>query len=145
MPNSSRWIDLLPKTPFTENVSVAVELLENVMPPVPTDPFANNAPFPGSRIPANRIDPTAARIMQYVWAPNNPGQNLAGLNNYAKNYGVQGKYVNFLNRTDWNVSDKLRLYGRVNATEATFAQSDFCRSDLQAVVPTAKTCIGRSL
>jgi hypothetical protein len=82
--------------------------------------------------------------MQYVWAPNNPGQNLAGLNNYAKNYGVQGKYVNFLNRTDWNVSDRLRLYGRVNATEATFAQSDFCQADLRRVVPSAKTCIARA-
>ncbi len=101
---------------------------------------STRTPFPRNIIPADRLDPTAARMMQHVWAPNNPGQNLAGLNNYAKNFGIQGKYVNFLNRTDWNVSDRLRLYGRINATQATFVQDNYCLDSVRTVNSSAASC-----
>jgi hypothetical protein len=38
-------------------------------------------PFPGNRIPANRIDPVAAKLMSYVPLPNIPGSTPAQINN----------------------------------------------------------------
>ncbi len=38
--------------------------------------------FPGNKIPASRFDPAALALMNDFWAPNNPGTNLTGENNY---------------------------------------------------------------
>ena len=39
-------------------------------------------PFPGNKIPANRFDPLGAKLMSSLWAPNSPGDNRTGLNNF---------------------------------------------------------------
>src|SRR5260370_6336957 len=42
--------------------------------------------FPGNTIPPNRFDPLAASLVKQFWAPNNPGDNITGVNNFRKGY-----------------------------------------------------------
>src|SRR5215475_967996 len=43
-------------------------------------------PFAGNVIPSNRFDPLSANLIKQFWAPNNPGANITGLNNYTKGF-----------------------------------------------------------
>lgn len=69
-------------------------------------------PFPGNVIPRNRMDPTALRIMQDIWQPNNAGDDITGVNNFKESYTWTSKYWNFSNRTDFNINDKWKVFGR---------------------------------
>ncbi len=69
-------------------------------------------PFAGNVIPQNRLDPTAVRFMQDIWKPNNPGDDITGVNNFKESYTWMTDYWNFSNRTDFNLSDKWRFFGR---------------------------------
>ena len=71
-------------------------------------PFANNT------IPRAQMDPTSLRFLQDVWAPNLPGDNATGVNNFRLTIARVYDYYNYTNRTDWNVSDKLKVFGRVS-------------------------------
>ncbi len=53
-------------------------------------------PFPGNKIPQNRWDPLAGSLMKQFWAPNNPGANITGLNNYSKGFIEKYGYYNLL-------------------------------------------------
>ena len=68
--------------------------------------FANNV------IPSTRIDPTSARLMQDVWEPNRPGDNASGIFNYRNTFSSPFKFINLMIREDWNVNDKLKVFGR---------------------------------
>ena len=59
---------------------------------------ATRDPFPGNIIPASRIDPTAKRIMQDFWGPNNAGDDLSGSNNFKSSYAWPMKNANFSSR-----------------------------------------------
>jgi hypothetical protein len=65
-------------------------------------------PFPGNIIPASRIDPTAAVLMQYWGAPNLPGN----VNNFAGNVSLGGNQTQNTTRGDYTLGDKHRLFGR---------------------------------
>jgi len=69
-------------------------------------------PFPGNIIPQNRIDPTAAKLMSYLWAPNNPGDDPSGLNNFKKVYPWWTHYWNISDRVDYNINDHWRMFAR---------------------------------
>ncbi|MEK7752119.1 MAG: carboxypeptidase regulatory-like domain-containing protein, partial [Acidobacteriota bacterium] len=69
-------------------------------------------PFAGNLIPASRMDPTALRILKDIWAPNGPGDDALHTNNYKAGYSSDVNYWNFSNRTDWNISDRLKVFGR---------------------------------
>ena len=71
------------------------------------------APFPGNKIPANRFDPLSAALMKQFWAPNNPGDNITGVNNFKKGFIENYNYYNFSDRVDYAISDKWRVFGRV--------------------------------
>ena len=72
-------------------------------------------PFPGNRIPSNRISPIAQRIQSYFPLPNQPGQTA--------NYATQG--VPRLDRdyadgkVNWNVNDSTMIWGRYGRMWAT--------------------------
>ncbi|MBI5083017.1 MAG: carboxypeptidase regulatory-like domain-containing protein [Acidobacteria bacterium] len=73
-------------------------------------------PLPGNIVPASRIDPVASKILSYYPAPNTAGTS-DGRQNY---FGVQKEpkdYKGFVSRVDHNISDKHRLFGRVNWTD----------------------------
>jgi len=69
-------------------------------------------PFPGNRIPAAMINPTGRIAVNDLWKPNNPGDDLSGINNFKTSYSWWHKYWNISDRVDYNASDRLRMYFR---------------------------------
>ena len=82
-------------------------------------------PFPGNRIPRERWDPLASRLIGGLWAPNNAGDDLTGLNNYKFNYEMDFKYLNYSTRLDWNVSDKWKTFARVSRFQTDQDMPDY--------------------
>ncbi|MEZ5353866.1 MAG: carboxypeptidase regulatory-like domain-containing protein [Bryobacteraceae bacterium] len=70
--------------------------------------------FPGNVIPRSRIDPTAARFLQDLWQPNNPGDNITGVNNYRLTFPRVYEYYNLSDRVDWNIGERWKVFGRVS-------------------------------
>ena len=94
---------------------------------------ATRTPFPNNVIPQNRIDPTARRIMADFWGPNNPGDDLAGSNNFRASYSWPMKNLNFSNRTDWNISDKWKVFGRYSQFRTTLDQENYTPNNSRAM------------
>ncbi|MGH9629222.1 MAG: carboxypeptidase regulatory-like domain-containing protein, partial [Bryobacteraceae bacterium] len=94
---------------------------------------ATRQPFPNNIIPQSRIDPTAARIMQDFWGPNNPGDDLAGSNNFRVSYPWPMKNANFSSRTDWNISDRMKVFGRYSQFKTTLDQGNYTPTNSQAM------------
>ncbi len=69
-------------------------------------------PFPGNRIPVTQMDRTSVRIMKDSWSPNGPGDDQTGVNNYRTTFPLVLNFKNFTDRTDWNISDKWKVFGR---------------------------------
>jgi hypothetical protein len=79
------------------------------------DPSANRAtrtPFAGNRIPQSRFDSTSQRVLQDLWLPNGPGDDLTGINNFKKAFPRYHRYWNFSDRADWNITDRWKVFGR---------------------------------
>jgi len=89
---------------------------------VTRQPFANNT------IPTSRIDPIAAKVMSGLWQPNGPGDGVTGANNFkAQLYDIY-PYWNVMDRTDYNISDKFKFFGRCNYLHTTETTSDYTNS-----------------
>ncbi|NWG13740.1 MAG: hypothetical protein HXY20_09415, partial [Acidobacteria bacterium] len=71
-------------------------------------------PFPGNVIPSARIDPVAKKMLDNLWAPNNAGDDLTGLNNYKYQLTRNYRYYNLSNRVDWQINDRWKTSGRVS-------------------------------
>ena len=70
------------------------------------DPL-NGQPFINNMIPANRIDPIAAKILNaYIPLPNQPGNRLV------RSPNTQDKRNQFGDRVDYRVNDRHTLFGR---------------------------------
>ena len=80
----------------------------------PTTGAVTVQPFAGNKIPSNRFDPLTSALMKEFWAPNNPGDNITGVNNYKKGFFEQYNYYNFSDRADYNINDKVKVFGRVS-------------------------------
>ena len=80
------------------------------------DGTVTRTPFQNNIIPANRIDPIAAKFMAALWKPNAPGIDAFNTNNFVVSTPIKYPYKNFSNRTDYIVNDKLRVYGRFSRT-----------------------------
>jgi hypothetical protein len=81
----------------------------NIYDPATGTPLGlNRVAFAGARIPANRIDAIAARILQDVPLPNRAG--------FANNYYATAPYAydkkTIDTKVNWNVNEKLTTYGR---------------------------------
>ena len=70
------------------------------------DPLTGQ-PFPNNTIPADRIDPVAARIMSMVPLP-----NATGGNNYINQPNVEDNAERYLGRIDFRVSDNDNVFAR---------------------------------
>ena len=68
---------------------------------------------PGNIIPAGRFDPVAASLLQPFWDPNNPGDNITGVNNFRVGFFQTYNYYNFSERVDYNINDNWRALGRI--------------------------------
>jgi hypothetical protein len=67
--------------------------------------------FPGSRIPTNRLNPTALKFLNLYPAPNAAG-GAGGINNFVTNASVGGGNNETVVRLDQNVSDKQHISAR---------------------------------
>lgn len=92
------------------------------------DGVITRQPFAGNIIPTQRIDPTAARMMQDIWRPNGPGEGPTGTRNYGQGYSWLNLYKNFSNRTDWNIRDNWKIFGRYSRFDTRLEQADFSNS-----------------
>jgi len=89
---------------------------------VAPDGTVTRTAFPGNKIPANRIDPLSAKFMAAFWDPNNPGDNITGVNNFKKGYTDAYNYLNFSDRVDYNINDKWHVsghFGRYSTDDIT--------------------------
>lgn len=86
-----------------------------------TDSAGNvtRTPFTGNTIPASRMDLIALRFMQDIWKPNNPGQDITGLNNFTAAAPLDIAYRNISDRVDYHVTDRLVIYGRYSIYRST--------------------------
>ncbi|MGH9722168.1 MAG: carboxypeptidase regulatory-like domain-containing protein [Bryobacteraceae bacterium] len=71
-------------------------------------------PFAGNVIPKAMIDPTSQAFLRDIWAPNGPGDDATGVNNYRLTFARVYEYYNYTNRTDWNIGDKWKVFGRIS-------------------------------
>ena len=83
----------------------------------PATSTVTRTPFPNNIIPQDRINPSGKALMSYLWGPNNPGDDLSGLNNFKKAYPWWENYYNFSDRVDYNINDKFRIFGRFSKFE----------------------------
>jgi len=81
--------------------------------------------FPGNTIPLSQQDPAARKVMNSLWAPNNPGDNATGLNNFKYLNELNFHYYNYSVRTDYHISDKWKVFGRVSRFATDQDQTDF--------------------
>ncbi|MDX2268592.1 MAG: carboxypeptidase regulatory-like domain-containing protein [Bryobacter sp.] len=66
-------------------------------------------PFPGNRIPANRISPIAQNILSYLPDPNTTG-TPRGENNRFDPAVRTDTFSSWMGRMDWNVSDRHKMF-----------------------------------
>ncbi|MBK9168655.1 MAG: TonB-dependent receptor [Bryobacterales bacterium] len=95
-------------------------------------------PFAGNLIPASRIDPTSALFMRDIWLPNGPGDNITRVNNFRENFPQKFDYWNLSNRTDWNINDNWRTYGRISRFHTLQDEPNFTNSPAQRIAGSAR-------
>ncbi len=81
-------------------------------------------PFSGNRIPTTRFDPVAAKLLPMFWKPNNPGDNITGVNNFKTVLSNKTDYWNFSDRVDYNISEKWRVSGRYSRLHTVQSSND---------------------
>lgn len=73
-------------------------------------------PFPGNVIPGNRINPVAAKLMEFFPAPNRVSENVDGQNNYLFLNSSKNSYNQWLGKLDFAINDRHRVSGRYGET-----------------------------
>jgi hypothetical protein len=97
------------------------------------DGTAFRQPIAGNRIPQSQMDPVGVKVMADVWKPNLPGEGNDLFNNYRTGFAERIKYWNLSNRTDWNVNESLKIFGRFSMFKTFVAQDNFTGSRAQEV------------
>jgi hypothetical protein len=93
----------------------------------------------------NRMDPVAVATMGMMWAPNNPGANITGVNN-SQLYSIDAwNYYNFSDRADYNVTDKWKIFGRYSGYHTTDIYSNWTPNKSQLYVPTGTVRTAKQL
>lgn len=92
------------------------------------DGSVTRMPFAGNIIPVSQQDPVGRRVMQDIWSPNLPGEGSDRVNNYRTSFAERVKYWNFSDRADWNVSDKLKVFGRFSMFKTFVAQDNYANA-----------------
>ena len=91
----------------------------------PATGVATRTPFEGNRIPASLLDPTSVKMMAAIWQPNHAPTNVAGANNFQTTTALATKYWNVSDRTDYDVTDRLKIFGRYSEFSATNDLPDY--------------------
>ncbi|MEX2264931.1 MAG: carboxypeptidase regulatory-like domain-containing protein [Bryobacteraceae bacterium] len=82
-------------------------------------------PFPGNVIPRSRIDPTSAKFIQEVWAPNRAGDDVTGVNNFRADFFRKNLYHNISSRTDYIINSKWKMFGRFSRFRTDLTDQDY--------------------
>lgn len=93
-------------------------------------------PFAGNIVPQNRFDPLSGSLMKSFWDPNNAGDDITGVNNFRVGFTEDYNYYNFSNRTDYNLSDRWKFYGRVSRYHTTNINPNPTPNNSELYVPT---------
>lgn len=91
-------------------------------------------PFPGNRIPQQRFDPVAAKMLGDIFQPNRAGDDITNANNFRTGYAERINYWNVSDRADWNVNDNLKVFGRFSMFK-TFVKQDSYTGGARAEQP----------
>ncbi len=84
------------------------------------------APFTGNVIPPTMINSIGAAYMQYYPQPNvTSGVGPTGVNNYISNATTNDNFINFLGRTDYNISDRNRMFFDIRYTDYSQVKNDY--------------------
>ena len=94
----------------------------------PATGAVTRTPFAGNMIPQNRMDPTSLTFMKDVWKPNNPGDNLTGVNNYKLTFPWWSDYKNWSGRVDYNPNDRWKIFGRYSQFREWESNDNFANS-----------------
>jgi hypothetical protein len=78
-------------------------------PPIPTDPLTGQ-PFPGGKIPANRLNPAGVAFLNLYQAPNNTP--TTGCANFLDTAATPINWHQINARVDWNLSSSTRVMVR---------------------------------
>jgi len=73
-------------------------------------------PFAGNVIPGGRINPVAAKTMEFFPAANRISENVDGQNNYLFVNSSRNNYNQWLGKLDWALTDRHRVSGRYGET-----------------------------
>jgi hypothetical protein len=142
------WLETLPTTlekqgDFTQShyLSGGVSGIRTIYDPYtmvtsPSGTSASATPFAGNVIPAARFDPITAGLVSQFWAPNNPGIDITGTNNFDKGYTETFNYYDYSDRADYNISDKWKVFGRVARYHTTDSSGNPTGTNTEFYVPT---------
>jgi hypothetical protein len=86
-------------------------------------------PFLENKIPKDRWDSLAAKVMGSLWDPNNAGDDKTGLNNFKYNEEREFHYYNFSTRVDWQINESWKAFGRVSRMKTDQGATDFTGGD----------------
>ncbi|HUQ94776.1 MAG TPA: TonB-dependent receptor [Bryobacteraceae bacterium] len=85
--------------------------------PLTTDPVTGlRQPFPGNRIPSNRINPIAAKVASFYPQANAPGETGALLNNYINVSPSKNGYNQWIGKLDYRINSKNSVFFRRGET-----------------------------
>ena len=101
------------------------------------DGTVTRTPFGENKIPAAMQDPVSRDFMSKLWASNRPGSGPYHEFNYYTPLPINYGYKNFSDRIDFNATDKLRMFGRINilrtpVTTSNPTGSEYYVSDLES-------------
>ncbi|MBM3726778.1 MAG: carboxypeptidase regulatory-like domain-containing protein [Acidobacteria bacterium] len=94
-------------------------------------------PFAGNMIPAARLDPLSRRILGDLWASNTPTGN-SDSPNFLAGFANRFRYWNLANRADWNISDKVKVFGRFSQFRTFTAQDNYTGGSIAQPVDGSK-------
>ena len=120
--------------------------IDGCSPAIPNDPLTG-APFPGNKIPENRISPGGKLLLQLYPVPNTTPNNSC--NNWVESVTTPINWRQENVRLDWTVSDRTRLMMRVTQdhwkNDAPSNYSAFWGDDAFPAVDSAWDQPGRSI
>jgi hypothetical protein len=91
----------------------------------PTTGAVTRDRFPGNIIPQSRINPTSARFVRELWPGNRAGDDITRVNNFRADFFRENIYNNVSTRTDYNISDKWKMFGRFSRFRTDLTDQDY--------------------
>ncbi len=82
-------------------------------------------PFPGNRIPADRIDRVAAKVRNFWPTPNSAGSGPAAVNNWTGAGSTPNTQDQYSVRLDHAITENHRVFGRFSSSNITRGGFDF--------------------